>query len=125
MKLDVKGIRYICPEGFRVLTAVEMGSKNHEIVPIGLISNIAKLKTGIPITVLTELLRYKLIAREINMKYEGFRLTYGGYDYLALNTFYKRDVIHSVGNQIGVGKESDIYIVADEEGTQYVLKIHR
>jgi RIO kinase 2 len=30
-----------------------------------------------------------------------------------------------VGNQIGVGKESDIFVVADEKGVQRVLKIHR
>jgi len=30
-----------------------------------------------------------------------------------------------VGNQIGVGKESDIFVVADESGKQRVLKIHR
>jgi RIO kinase 2 len=34
------------------------------------------------------------------------RLTYGGYDYLALKTLAKRNAIYSVGNQIGVGKES-------------------
>lgn len=49
--------------------------------------------------------------------------------------------MHSVGNQIGVGKESgalvcglfkvvtqtiaDIYIVADSEGNEMVLKLHR
>jgi RIO-like serine/threonine protein kinase len=33
-------------------------------------------------------------------------LTYGGYDYLALKTFSKRGSVYSVGNQIGVGKES-------------------
>jgi len=37
----------------------------------------------------------------------------------------KRDSMHSVGNQIGVGKEADVYIVADEEGNKMVLKIHR
>ncbi|KAG6914584.1 hypothetical protein DXG01_016440 [Tephrocybe rancida] len=37
----------------------------------------------------------------------------------------KRDMMHSVGNQIGVGKESDIYIVADSEGQEMVLKLHR
>jgi RIO kinase 2 len=75
-------------------------------------------------------------------------LTYGGYDYLALKTFVKRGSVYSVGNQIGVGKESgtikffdlhitlcffsdlyylslDIYIVADESENQLVLKIHR
>ncbi|KAG5654085.1 hypothetical protein H0H81_007499 [Sphagnurus paluster] len=37
----------------------------------------------------------------------------------------RRDSMHSVGNQIGVGKESDIYIVADAEGKEMVLKLHR
>ena len=36
----------------------------------------------------------------------GYRLTNAGYDYLALKTLTTRDVILSVGNQIGVGKES-------------------
>lgn len=56
---------------------------------------------------------------------DGYRLTYGGYDYLALKTFVKRGTVYSVGNQIGVGKESDIYLVADEEGHQNVLKLQR
>lgn len=74
---------------------------------------------------------------------EGYRLTYGGYDYLAMRALSKRDSMYSVGNQIGVGKESgllfsrfdkrivlidhpkDIYIVADSEGHQMVLKLHR
>lgn len=37
---------------------------------------------------------------------QGYRLNYGGYDYLALKTLCSRDVIISVGNQMGVGKES-------------------
>jgi RIO-like serine/threonine protein kinase len=56
---------------------------------------------------------------------DGYRLTYGGYDYLALRTFCQRNSVYSVGNQIGVGKESDIYIVANEEERQMVLKIQR
>jgi len=56
---------------------------------------------------------------------DGYRLTYGGYDYLAIRTLSKRDTIAAVGNQIGVGKESDIYVVSDPEGEQRVLKLHR
>ena len=37
---------------------------------------------------------------------DGYRLTYGGYDYLAMRAMSKRDTMASVGNQIGVGKES-------------------
>jgi len=56
---------------------------------------------------------------------DGYRLTYGGYDYLAIRALSKRDMITAVGNQIGVGKESDIYVVSDPEGEQRVLKLHR
>ena len=56
---------------------------------------------------------------------DGYRLTYGGYDFLAMRTFAKRDTVYSVGNQIGTGKESDIYVVADEEGNVNCMKIHR
>lgn len=56
---------------------------------------------------------------------DGYRLTYGGYDYLALNAHQKHKCIYSVGNQIGVGKESDIVVVANNKGTQRILKIHR
>nr|CAG8550314.1 9843_t:CDS:10 [Entrophospora candida] len=125
MKLDVKVLRYMTAEDFRVLTAVEMGSKNHEIVPTILIAQIAGLRNGGSHKILGELAKRNLVARVKNAKYDGYRLTYGGYDYLALKTFSKRGNIYSVGNQIGVGKESDIYIVADEEENQYVLKIHR
>lgn len=48
-----------------------------------------------------------------------------GYDYLALNTLHSRKVVGSVGNQIGVGKESDIYVAGDPDSNDLVLKFHR
>lgn len=56
---------------------------------------------------------------------DGYRLTNMGYDYLALKTLTKRNVVESFGNQIGVGKESNIYIVADSDGKELCLKLHR
>ena len=56
---------------------------------------------------------------------DGYRLTNSGYDYLALKTLTARNVVSSFGNQIGVGKESNIYIVANEEGQPLCLKLHR
>lgn len=44
---------------------------------------------------------------------------------MALNAHQKQKCIYSVGNQIGVGKESDIIVVANHKGTQQILKIHR
>lgn len=37
---------------------------------------------------------------------DGFRLTYLGYDFLAIKTMVNRGVFTAVGRQIGVGKES-------------------
>ena len=37
---------------------------------------------------------------------EGYRLTFSGYDYLTLKALTTRGSVQSVGNQIGVGKES-------------------
>lgn len=124
MKLDTKAMRYLTAEDWRTLTAVETGSKNHEVVPTPLIGQISGLRGGVHKSI-SALAKVGLIARLKNAKYDGYRLTYGGLDYLALNTYRKRKDVYSVGNQIGVGKESDIFVVADENGVQRVLKIHR
>ena len=124
MKLNTTNLRYLSNDDFRVLTATEMGSKNHEVVPTSLIANIAQIKRSSISNVISTLAKANLIARVQNTAYDGYRLTYGGYDFLALKTMSKRS-IHSVGNQIGVGKESDIYLVADEDGYQMVLKLQR
>ena len=56
---------------------------------------------------------------------DGYRLTTLGYDYLALHALCQRDAVGAVGNQIGVGKESDIYVGGDGELRDLVLKFHR
>ncbi|NXS07009.1 RIOK2 kinase, partial [Neodrepanis coruscans] len=124
-KLNVVMLRYLSREHFRVLTAVEMGMKNHEIVPASLIASIANLKHGGCNKILRELVKHKLLAYERTKTVQGYRLTNAGYDYLALKTLSSRQVINSVGNQMGVGKESDIYIVANAEEQQFALKLHR
>ena len=58
-------------------------------------------------------------------RYSGYRLTNAGYDYLALKALAVRSTLSSFGNQIGTGKESNIYVVANEEGEQLCLKLHR
>lgn len=124
MKLDVDVLRYLSKDDFRVLTAVEMGMRNHEIVPSELIDRIACLKHGGTYKVLKNLLKHKLLHHD-SSKYDGFRLTYLGYDFLAIKTMVNRGVFTGVGRQIGVGKESDIFEVAKEDGTVLAMKLHR
>ncbi|OQR71655.1 serine/threonine-protein kinase RIO2-like [Tropilaelaps mercedesae] len=124
-RFNVTMLRYLTTDDFRVLTSVEMGMKNHELVPAALVVMIASLKHGGCRKHLQELCKQKLLSYERGRKYDGYRLTNLGYDYLALKALTSQDILYSVGNKIGVGKESDIYVVANSEGQEMILKIHR
>ncbi|XP_012271917.1 serine/threonine-protein kinase RIO2 [Orussus abietinus] len=124
-KLNVTMLRYLTHEDFRVLTAVEMGMKNHELVPGSLTAQIANLKHGGVHKLMKELCKHRLLSYERGKHYDGYRLTNAGYDYLALKVLATRGTVVSFGNQIGVGKESNIYVVADQEGKPVCLKLHR
>ncbi|CUV07020.1 unnamed protein product [Cryptosporidium hominis] len=124
MKLDVSNMRFISKDEWRILTAVEMGMRNHEYVSPQLIESISNLRRTGSYQLLQNLLRNKLVSRESKI-YEGYKLSYLGYDFLALRALNKRGIISSVGARIGVGKESDIHIAADENGKLICLKLHR
>lgn len=105
---------------------MELGSRNHEIVPTKVIHQIGGLRSERNTRrSISELAKINLISRVRNAKYDGYRLTYHGYDYLALKSLSKKNVVFSLGSQIGIGKESDIFVVADPNGTSNVLKVHR
>ncbi|KAK9840755.1 hypothetical protein WJX81_002413 [Elliptochloris bilobata] len=124
MKLDVNALRYLSREEFRTLQAVELGQKNHEIVPASLIDSIAGLRHGGTVRCLKALLRQKLVHHD-SSKYDGYRLTPLGYDFLALKALVNRGAVAAVGRQIGVGKESDVYEVLSPQGEVLALKLHR
>ncbi|KAM3165078.1 Non-specific serine/threonine protein kinase [Lachancea thermotolerans] len=126
MKLDISNMRYMTAEDFRVLQAVEQGSRNHEVVPTQMIHQISGMRSQSGTNrSIGDLAKLKLVSRMRNIKYDGFRLTYNGFDYLGLRAMLSRDTIYSVGNVIGVGKESDVYRVSAKDGSARVLKIHR
>lgn len=124
-----------------------MGMKNHELVPGPLAANIANIKAGGVHKLLRELCKQKLLAYERGKKCrfccwsigvaqlahsqlfpipdDGYRLTNMGYDYLALKVLTNRGSINAFGNQIGVGKESNIYTVSDTDDHPACLKLHR
>jgi len=78
---------------------------------------------------LRQLAQHTLVAYERGgRRYDGYRLTNRGYDALALKALCARDAIATVGNQIGVGKESDVYVATMHDGeteVPVVLKMHR
>lgn len=124
MRLQADVLRYMSKAEFRVLTAVEMGMKNHEFVSSLLIEQIAGLRRHSIRQLLSLLLKNKLIYH-CSKSYDGYKLTYLGYDFLALNSLVKRGLIKGVGARVGVGKESDIHICEGTDGAVLILKLHR
>merc|ERR1712226_1413928 len=124
-RFDISLLKYMTSEQFRVLTAVELGMRNHELIPHRLVAVIANLRHGGAHKVLRELAKNRLVAYETWRNVQGYRLTNLGYDFLALRSLASRGSLTSVGNQIGVGKESDIYLALDANGDECVIKFHR
>lgn len=124
MKLDLTVLRYMSKEEFRVLTAIEMGMKNHDQVPIELIDQISGLKCGGTHKIISLLAKNKLLHHE-NKKYDSYRLTTQGYDHLALKALSNRDSVTAFGKQIGVGKEADIFVATNYDQEALCVKIHR
>ncbi|CAG0921541.1 unnamed protein product [Notodromas monacha] len=124
-KLDVSLLRYLNHEDFRVLTAVEMGMRNHELVPHALVASIANLRHGGVGKLVRQLCRHKLLSYERGKRYDGYRLTNRGYDYLALRSLSEKGILKSIGNKIGVGKESDVFVALSVDDEPLCMKIHR
>lgn len=126
MKLDTSHMRYLTADDFKVLQAVEQGSRNHEVVPTTLIHQLSNMRSLSGTNrAISDLAKLSLISRLRNAKYDGYRLTYNGIDYLALKSLLNKGTLYSVGGTIGVGKESDIYKCSNSSGRELVMKIHR
>uniref|UniRef100_A0A915DS14 non-specific serine/threonine protein kinase n=1 Tax=Ditylenchus dipsaci TaxID=166011 RepID=A0A915DS14_9BILA len=70
-KFNVTAMRYLNSEHFRVLLSVEMGMKNHE--------------SRATARALNDLTKLNVVVYERGKRYDGFRLTNLGYDFLALH----------------------------------------
>lgn len=126
MKLDPTVMRTMDRKDFRVLEAVENGMRNYALVPGPLVATLSNLRHGGSGKIISSLLRDKLISHETKKGgHDGYRLTNAGYDVLALFNLKQRGFVAALGDRIGTGKESDVYLGVSKDGKQYVLKLHR
>ena len=109
-------------EDFSLLSAIETGMRDYEWVPLSEISKFSGMPGRKAEHRLGLLFEQKLVTREI-LHYHGFQIDFDAYDLLALSDFAKRDQVKSLGEQIGVGKESVVYEALGE--TSLVIKFHR
>lgn len=112
-------------QDFRVLEAVEKGMQKHALVPSALVASLSNLRHGGTGKILSSLLRDKLLSHDQSCGYDGYRLTNAGYDIMALWNLKQRKLIAAMGDRIGTGKESDVYLAVAPDGQQVVLKFHR
>ncbi len=110
---------------FKVLRAIERGMKRYEYVPLELIEKYSGLPEEHVELVLSKLHRLKLIKRRMISGYKSFRLTYLGLDMIALKTLVDRNVLLALGDRIGVGKESEIFIGVAPGNYRVVVKFLR
>jgi len=110
------------PEDFYLLSGIEQGMRFSEWVQREKIPEYSRLTAEDVDYRLDRCMDRELIERK-TIQYEGYTLTFEGYDALALHTFAERETISGVGAPLGVGKESDVY-----EAQSYrplALKFHR
>jgi RIO kinase 2 len=109
-------------EDFYLLSGLEQGMRFSRWVAEGKLPEFSRLDDEEVDYRLDRCERRGLVERK-TIQYTGFRLTFEGYDALALRTFAERETIEGVGAPLGVGKESDVY-----EARSYkplALKFHR
>lgn len=122
-----KTFRSLRQADLRVLLGVELGMTSREYVPVPRIVRYANLLQEEVLKRLPELVEKRLLSSGSvgDLGYAGFRLTFLGYDCLALNALVRRGVVEALGNPIGLGKESDVYDARGKNGSRIALKFHR
>ncbi len=117
-------LRDLTQRDLRVLQAVEWGMRWSEFSDVEEIAKRVDLHLEKLLHILDRLHKMDLVERWIG-DYVGYRLTFHGYDCLALDALYKRRVVESLGMPKGLGKESNVFHALSFDGEEILLKIHR
>ncbi len=110
------------PEDFYLLSGIEQGMRFSEWVQREKLPKYSSLTSEEIEYRIDRCMQHELIQRK-TIQYEGYQLTFEGYDALALRSFSERDTIDGVGAPLGVGKESDVYEAMSFQ--PLALKYHR
>ena len=110
------------PEDFHLLSGIEHGMRFSRWVAEGKLPEFSRLDPGDIEYRIDRCMDRELLEQQ-TIQYTGYRLTFEGYDALALRTFSERETIDGVGAPLGVGKESDVYEARSFQ--PLALKYHR
>ncbi len=96
----------------------------HEYVPVEEIVRTSRLRPDEALFRLDHLHKLSLIYRA-KMARIGYVLNSPGYDCLALKAALEGNYVASIGEKLGVGKESDVYAAMTPSNEQAAVKFHR
>lgn len=109
---------------FKILLLLDKMLVRYEYVPLEVIEKYTGFNPKELELRLGKLHRLKLI-RKNQVPYLGYQLTYMGLDCLALKSLADRNIVKALGDKIGVGKESDIYLGLDPNNERVIVKFYR
>ena len=112
------------PKDIRTLIGIELGMRRFQFVPLEQISFYAKLPRDEIAYRLDRLYMMGILDTSHKQK-RDYCLINASYDVLAFNAFYQKKVLASVGSEIGMGKESQVFIAQMPDETKCAVKIHR
>ncbi|MFC7200439.1 serine/threonine-protein kinase RIO2 [Halospeciosus flavus] len=110
------------PEDFHLLSGLEHGMRFSRWVAKSKIPEFSRLTEEEVEYRIDQTMDRELVERK-TIQYEGYRLTFEGYDVLALKAFAERETVEGFGAPLGVGKESDVFEV--QSYRPMALKFHR
>ena len=114
----------IRPEEIQVLQSLEEMAHRFEYVPVEEVKKRVTIDAEDVLFLLSQLNKRGLVKR-IKKRYLGYRLSQTGYDALALFDLAQKDVILSLGQPYGVGKEATVYRALDANNEEVAVKFLR
>lgn len=112
-------------EDFRILSALERAHYSREYVPLRILEKLTKVYEEKLVLIISKLHELGLVAGETIAGEKAYRLTYLGYDVLAIKSLVKAGILEAMGDKIGEGKESEIYLGLAPQNKQIAVKFLR
>lgn len=118
MKLEFAGVWGISKNHLKILETIEKMTNTREYIPVSSVKRRVGIKANF----------YELAYDLVNLKFltyldNKYKLSISGHDCLAIN-FLRMEGLRAMGTNIGIGKESDIYL-GDFNGVGAAIKIFR
>ncbi|ADL19568.1 Putative kinase [Acidilobus saccharovorans 345-15] len=118
-------IRAIDDVSRELLISIYRMHRKFSFVPISVIEAVSKVPHELTVKALSGLTDSGLLRSKIVSGEHAYQLTFAGLDVLSVVRLIRRGVIERVGDKVGVGKESDVYLAWTPSGSPVSLKFHK